>query len=60
MEEIRQTLPLTNQKLWEMAKVITQKQILAMGTLKDKIDVNILEELWFDWLEEQIFGEETK
>jgi hypothetical protein len=47
---------LTNQKLWEMAKVITDKQKAAKENTTDKVDWNILEEMWFDWLEEELFG----
>lgn len=58
MEKIfRNSLPLTNQKLWEMAKTITEKQKSATEQSKDKIDWDMIEEMWFDWLEEEIFGE---
>lgn len=54
-EEERTPPPITNQKLWEMAKVITDKQKAAKESPTDKIDFNILEGIWFDWLNEQIF-----
>lgn len=52
----RSSLPLTNQKLWEMAKLITDKQKLAKELPIDNVDWNMLEEMWFDWLEEELFG----
>lgn len=54
--DVMLSLPLTNQKLWEMAKVITDKQKLAKEQPTDKVDWNMLEEMWFDWLEEELFG----
>ena len=39
-----------------MAKVITDKQKAAKENTTDKVDWNILEEMWFDWLEEELFG----
>ena len=54
----RTSLPLTNQKIWEMAKLITDKQKLATELPTDNVDWNMLEEMWFDWLEEELFGEE--
>jgi hypothetical protein len=56
---VRRSLPLTNQKLWEMAKVITEKQKAAKEQLTDKVDWNMLEEMWFDWLEEELFGNDA-
>jgi hypothetical protein len=49
--------PLTNQKLWEMAKLITDRQKKAKELPTDKISWTMLEETWFDWLEEELFGE---
>ena len=58
-ENTRRSLPLTNQKLWEKAKVITDRQKLASNQPTDKVDWDMLEEMWFDWLEENIFGEDN-
>lgn len=44
----------TNQKLWEMAKVITDKQKAATEIDLSKVDWNMLEESWYDWLEEEL------
>ena len=49
--------PLTKQKLWEMAKVIADKQKAATENPTDKVDWNMLEEMWFDWLDEELNGE---
>lgn len=54
--DVRRSLPLTNQKLWDMAKVITVKQKTAKEHPTEKVDWNMLEEMWFDWLEEELFG----
>lgn len=43
-----------NKKLWKMAKVITDKQKSAKEEPTDKIDWNMLEEEWFDWLQEEL------
>lgn len=56
---VRRSLPLTNQKLWGMAKVITDKQKTAKEQPTDKVDWNMLEEMWFDWLEEELFGNDA-
>lgn len=56
---VRRSLPLTNQKLWEMAKVITDKQKAAKYQPTEKVDWNMLEEMWFDWLEEELFGNDA-
>jgi hypothetical protein len=56
----RCSLPLTNQKLWEMAKLITEKQKKAKENPLDKIDWDSLTEDWFDWLEEELFGKEEE
>jgi len=56
MEEIK-VKPLTNQKLWDIAKVITAKQKAAKEELTDKVDWNMLEELWFDYLKEELTEE---
>jgi hypothetical protein len=53
----RTSLPLTNQALWDMAKTITDKQKEAFNLTKP-VDWTSVEEDWFDWLEEGIFGEE--
>jgi hypothetical protein len=56
---VRRSLPLTNQKLWEMAKIITDKQKSAKEQPTDRVDWNMLEEMWFDWLEEELFGNDA-
>ena len=48
---------LTKQKLWEMAKVIVDKQQVAQSTKFNEISWSMLEEMWFDWLEEELLGE---
>ena len=57
--DVRRSLPLTNQKLWEMAKLITDRQRKAKDEPTDTVDWNMLEEMWFDWLEEELFGLEN-
>jgi len=59
MENTRVSLPLTNQKLWDMAKVIVDRQKKAMELNSDS-DVywEILQEDWFNWLEEELFGDD--
>jgi len=54
---VRRSLPLTNQKLWDMAKLITDRQRKAKELATYKIDWNMLKEEWFDWLEEELFGD---
>jgi len=44
----------TNQKLWDMAKVITEKQKAATEIDLRKVDWNMLEETWFDWLYQEL------
>ena len=56
---VRRSLPLTNQKLWEMAQLITDRQKKAKDEPTDKVDWNMLEEMWFDWLEEELFGNDA-
>ena len=56
---VRRSLPLTTQKLWEMAKLITDRQRKAKELPTDKVDWNMLEEEWFDWLEEELFGNDA-
>lgn len=54
MEEIK-VKPLTNQKLWNMAKEITNALRMAKEhSSKGNIDYTMLEELWFDWLLEEL------
>lgn len=53
------SLPLTNQKLWDMAKLITDRQRKAKEEPTDKVDWDMLEEMWFDWLEEELFGNDA-
>ena len=52
----RCSLLLTNQKLWDMAKTIVDKQKSAKEQSTDNVDWNMLQDLWFDWLEEELFG----
>ena len=56
---VRRSLPLTNQRLWEMAKLITDRQRKAKELPVDKVDWDMLEEEWFDWLEEELFGNDA-
>lgn len=53
---VGRSLILTNQKLWEMAKEITDKLRNAKTMPTDKVDWDLCQELWFDWLEEELFG----
>ena len=46
--------PITNQILWDMSKVITEQQKKASETDTSKVDWNMLEEDWFDYLEETL------
>lgn len=55
-KNVMSSLPLTKQKLWEMAKLITDRQRKAKDLSTDKVDWNMLEGEWFDWLEEELFG----
>jgi hypothetical protein len=55
---VRTSLPLANQALWDMAKTIVEKQKEA-SKLTKPVDWSSLEEDWFDWLEEGIFGDES-
>lgn len=58
----RQPLPITNQKIWDMSKRITGKLKEAYSKDPEKAK-NIywaqVEELYFDWLEEELFGEQS-
>jgi hypothetical protein len=56
---VRRSLPLSNQKLWEMAKLITDRQKKAKEQPTAKVDWDMLEEMWFDWLEEELFGNDS-
>ena len=58
--DIKTPLPLTNQKLWDMAKIITDKQKNAKELSTEYVDWNMLEEIWFDWLHEELFGDDVK
>ena len=58
LSNVRYSLPLTNQKLWDMAKIIVEKQKEAIK-LENDIDWNMLEEMWFDWLEESLFADKN-
>jgi len=50
----RTPLPLSNQKLWDMAKTITEKQEAATKLMHSKVDWNMLQGEWFDWLQEEL------
>lgn len=51
---------MNNQKLWEMAKVITEKQKATLTVISPKnIDWNELEGDWFNWLEENLLVSEV-
>ena len=52
VEEQHNTI--TNQKLWEMARLITHRQKEATKKQTDKVNWILLEEMWFDYLEEQL------
>lgn len=54
-QKTRRSLPLSNNDLWRMAKIITQKQKKATSVNYKKIDWNSLENDWFEWLEECLF-----
>lgn len=49
---------LTNQELWNMAKDITNAQKKVLEVDITKVDWNMLEELWFDYLEEKLVDNE--
>ena len=55
MSETRVPNPITNQKIWDMAKVIVDNQRSAIEIGSYKLDWNSLEEDWFDWIEEILF-----
>lgn len=55
--EGRRSLPITNEKLLNMARLITDRQKMATVFSADKIDWVLLEEEWFIWLKEELFGE---
>lgn len=57
---VRRSLPLTNEKLWEMAKLITDRQRKAKEQPTDMAYWDMLEEMWFDWLEEELFGNDAQ
>lgn len=49
---------ISNQKLWDMAKLIVKKQ-KAAKEIKNDVDWDEAEEDWFDWLDEEINGDEN-
>lgn len=55
----RRSLPLTNEKLREMAKLITDRQRKAKEQPTDMAYWDMLEEMWFDWLEEELCGNDA-
>jgi len=57
---IKNNLPLaTNKKLWAMAKVITERQKAAKESTTDKVDWDELMGEWFDWLKDELCGDDT-
>lgn len=46
--------PITNQILWDMSKLITDRQKKASETDTSKVDWTMLEEDWFNYLEEML------
>ncbi len=56
-DQIRTPNPITNQRIWDMAKVIVDKLKRTMDLPKEEynVDWNSLEANWFDWLEEVLF-----
>jgi len=58
MSKERISIPLSNQKLWEMSKVIVDRLKTAKELSTNNVDWDILEEMWFEWLEEELFGEQ--
>jgi cytochrome c-type biogenesis protein CcmH/NrfG len=56
---VRRSLLLTNEKLWEMAKLITDRQRKAKEQPTDVAYWDMLEEMWFDWLEEELCGNDA-
>lgn len=55
--------PLNRSKLWKMAQRITYLQQKASQMTDDdkkKIDWNLMEEEWFDWLEEELTGKKEE
>ena len=46
--------PITNQILWDMAKLISDRQKKASETDTSKVDWEMLEVTWFDYLEETL------
>ena len=55
MSEARVPNPITNKTIWDMAKVIVDRQKAAKDIDFKKVDTNSLEEDWFDWIEEILF-----
>ena len=43
-----------------MAKLITDRQRKGKELPTDKVDWNMLEEEWFDWLEKELFGNDVE
>jgi hypothetical protein len=54
-EQIRTPNPISNKKICDMAKVIVDRQKVAKDIDFKKVDLNSLEEDWFDWIEEILF-----
>ena len=58
-EEIRTPLVLKNKDLWDMAKTIVDKIKSANCSTQNECYWESVENEWFNWLEEKIFGEQT-
>lgn len=57
----RQPPPITNQKLWDMSAKIVECLKKAYESDPggiNKISWGMLQDQWFDWLEEEIIGEQ--
>lgn len=55
-EQTRIPNPITNQKIWDMSKVIVDRIKQANASnFEEPIDWLLLEELYFDWIEEILF-----
>ena len=56
--EERTSLPISREKLWKMAKLIVQKQKHVLESNPKEGYWENLEGAWFDYLEEELFGEQ--
>ena len=55
LTQTRVSNPISNKTIWDMAKVIVDRQKAAKDIDFKKVDTNSLEEDWFDWIEEILF-----